>query len=68
MVRKILQWVGMSCCHRHLSQPFAATALTAQRSPDWETVSEDGGHYVVCLDCGKRFSYDWSAMRIVWVR
>jgi hypothetical protein len=23
------------------------------------------GCYVVCLDCGKEFAYDWSEMRIV---
>jgi hypothetical protein len=23
------------------------------------------GTYVVCLDCGKEFPYDWSQMRIV---
>ena len=22
--------------------------------------------YVVCLDCGKEFPYDWDAMKIVW--
>ena len=65
MLRKILQWLGLSCCHRHLSQPFAATVITGSRSSDWDTVGGSGGHYVVCQDCGKKFSYDWSAMRIV---
>jgi hypothetical protein len=23
------------------------------------------GTYVVCLDCGKEFPYDWKAMRVV---
>lgn len=22
------------------------------------------GTYVVCLDCGKEFAYDWNAMRV----
>lgn len=22
-------------------------------------------HYVVCLECGKEFPYDWSAMKVV---
>ena len=66
MLRKFLQLVGMSCRHRHISHPFvAASGGAPSRSHDWEAVSGDEGHYVVCLDCGKRFSYDWSAMRIV---
>jgi hypothetical protein len=23
------------------------------------------GTYVVCLDCGKEFAYDWQAMKVV---
>jgi hypothetical protein len=64
MLRKVLQLVGMSCRHQHLSHPFAANAADSRRSQDWEPISQPAGHYVVCLDCGKRFSYDWSAMRI----
>jgi hypothetical protein len=22
-------------------------------------------HYVVCLDCGRKFEYDWDKMRVV---
>jgi len=65
MIRKVLQLVGMSCRHQHLSHPFAANTATSYRSADWESISEPSGHYVVCLDCGKRFTYDWSSMRIV---
>lgn len=25
----------------------------------------DTGLYVVCLDCGRHFDYDWSQMRVV---
>jgi hypothetical protein len=33
---------------------------------EWETLSTSGAaHYVVCLDCGKKFAYDWSEMRVV---
>jgi hypothetical protein len=65
MLLKLLQLMGVSCCHRHLSHPFATTAMTGCQSEDWETIDQPTGHYIVCLDCGKRFSYDWSAMRIV---
>jgi hypothetical protein len=46
------------CSHRHCTFPLtvrsrrnAATALT--------------GTYVVCLDCGKEFPYDWEQMRMI---
>jgi len=22
-------------------------------------------HYVVCLDCGRKFEYDWTNMRVI---
>jgi hypothetical protein len=65
MLRKFLQLVGMSCRHRHLSHPFVAGSTAPSRTQDWEAVSGDSGHYVVCLDCGKKFPYDWSSMRLV---
>jgi hypothetical protein len=46
------------CSHRHYTFPLtvrsrrnAATALT--------------GTYVVCLECGKEFPYDWEQMRMI---
>ena len=50
-----------------MSQPFTAAAAGAQRAAgDWEPVAAYGpGHYVVCLECGKKFGYDWSEMRII---
>jgi len=36
------------------------------KTADWMPVGHGGpSHYVVCLDCGKKFSYDWSNMRVV---
>ncbi len=40
------------CTHRHHSWPLSKL--------NRRTVSP----YVVCLDCGKEFAYDWRAMRI----
>jgi hypothetical protein len=42
------------CHHKNLSRPLTTVNL---RETSGET-------YVVCLDCGKRFAYDWKAMRI----
>jgi hypothetical protein len=65
---KVLQLLAVSCRHRHVSQPFSAASSSRNTSSyiDWEPVSAVGPvHYVVCLDCGKHFAYDWSQMRLV---
>ena len=70
MMERILQLLSIRCSHKHMTQPFAAVvasrAATAPSS-DWESVGPSSGpsHYVVCLDCGKKFSYDWAQMRIL---
>jgi hypothetical protein len=66
MLSKLLQVIGVSCRHRNMSHPFASAAFNKTKSDDWDAVAEAGGHYVVCLDCGKKFQYDWSKMRVVW--
>jgi predicted transcriptional regulator len=35
------------------------------RSSQWDSVGAGTQHYVVCLECGKKFNYDWERMRIV---
>jgi hypothetical protein len=66
MLHKLLQLFGVRCRHRRLSHPFAAAVAPRTRSEEWESVTASAGHYVVCLDCGHKFQYDWSAMRVVW--
>jgi hypothetical protein len=37
------------------------------RPPSRLVAATDGlrrGDYIVCLDCGREFSYDWNAMRL----
>ena len=43
------------CSHRRLTRPVTPVSRTG--IPQGET-------YIVCLDCGKQFSYDTTAMRI----
>ncbi len=45
----------LGCPHRRLTRPI--TPLSERGVPS-------GGTYVVCLDCGKQFAYDWDAMKI----
>ena len=47
------------CGHKHHSFPI--TVKKGRRSP----AASVTGTYVVCLDCGKEFPYDWKEMRIV---
>ena len=42
------------CSHRATSFPLTPSRKTAGRHDT----------YVVCLDCGKEFGYDWNTMRI----
>jgi hypothetical protein len=44
------------CHHKNYSFPLTLKANTPQRS---------AGCYVVCLDCGREFTYDWEAMKVV---
>ena len=68
MVGKILQMFAISCRHKHTSQPFAAApsrSASASSNSDWDSVPAGSQHYVVCLDCARKFDYDWNTMRIV---
>lgn len=68
MFEKLLQILAVKCSHRKISQPFTAAAAAATSSSPtaaWDTVGPGISHYVVCLECGKKFNYDWAAMRIV---
>jgi hypothetical protein len=66
MVNRILQLLSIRCSHRKISQPFAAsTDARRPKSSDWETPTATQQHYVVCLDCGQKFEYDWKNMRMM---
>ena len=47
------------CWHGRYSFPI--TLKKGHRSP----AAFSTGTYVVCLDCGKEFPYDWKQMKIV---
>ena len=67
MLTKILQLLSLSCRHNRTTKPFAAAVATGTGSTasSWESVGSGPSHYVVCLDCGKKFAYDWSNMRVI---
>lgn len=65
MVEKILQLLHVVCSHRNTSKPFAAAVATGTSGAEWETVGSGPNHYVVCLDCGRKFPYDWANMRVI---
>ncbi len=47
------------CWHKRYSFPI--TAKAGQR----RGAAALTGTYVVCLDCGKEFPYDWREMRVI---
>lgn len=67
MVNKLLQFLAIRCSHKKLSQPFAASigVRHTRTSSGWDVPSPSAQHYVVCLDCGRKFEYDWTKMRVV---
>jgi predicted transcriptional regulator len=48
------------CTHRRYTFPM--TAKPGHARPDVASVT---GTYIVCLDCGKEFAYDWKQMKVV---
>jgi RNase P subunit RPR2 len=48
------------CSHKRCSFPISAKST--QRRSEAASVT---GTYVVCLECGKEFAYDWEAMKII---
>jgi hypothetical protein len=59
MIRRLMEGL-FGCWHSHLSFP-----ITNKRSLRRIPAASLTGTYVVCLDCGKEFAYDWQQMRIV---
>ncbi len=47
---------------RHARYSFPVTVRRASRRPQAAALT---GTYVVCLDCGKEFPYDWQEMKVI---
>ncbi len=67
MLEKVLSLLAFGCRHSHLSVPFSTDMAREQQVHlDWsEELPAGSTHYVVCLDCGRRFAYDWTAMKVI---
>jgi len=48
------------CYHKNFSFP-----ITKKRGQRLSPAASVTGTYVVCLDCGKEFAYDWKTMKVV---
>jgi hypothetical protein len=59
MVAKLID-VVFGCWHSHYS--FPVTIRGAARRPQAGALT---GTYVVCLDCGREFPYDWQEMKVI---
>lgn len=51
--------VLFGCSHKHYTFPMSA------RGPQRCHAAAMTGTYVVCLDCGKEFPYDWRQMKVM---
>ncbi len=61
MFNSILESI-FGCSHRKTTFPLTPRCIGVGRSA--KSSGHPHGAYVVCLDCGREFGYDWSAMRI----
>ena len=59
MVAKLIN-AFFGCWHKRYSFP-----MTVRHGSRRNTAAALTGTYVVCLDCGKEFAYDWKEMKIV---
>jgi hypothetical protein len=48
----------LGCSHRRTTFPLTPSRRSLGVDPDAPRT------YVVCLDCGKEFAYDWDEMRV----
>jgi hypothetical protein len=55
------------CSHRHCTFPITSRNTGLNSSPQTKmggTGFASPGTYIVCLDCGKEFRYDWQQMKV----
>jgi hypothetical protein len=60
-LRRALRWLfnlTLGCTHRKKSFPFTPVRRNADPG------AAGAGTYVVCLDCGTTFDYDWNQMQM----
>lgn len=48
------------CTHKHCTFP-----ITVKPGQPHRYQATTPGTYIVCLDCGKEFGYDWKQMKVV---
>jgi hypothetical protein len=51
------------CWHSHYSFP-----ITVRPGSHRNEAASLTGTYVVCLDCGREFPYDWNEMKVIGTR
>ena len=67
MFEKVLNLLMIGCRHTRLSVPFSMDVARQNKVHlDWaEELPASCTHYVVCLNCGRRYAYDWNAMKVI---
>ena len=69
MLEEMLRMFTFGCRHSHMSKPFSTeVARQDEVHLDWVQELPPCSHYVVCLDCGRRFAYDWETMKVIKTR
>lgn len=50
------------CLHSHYTFPQTPKSRPGKRLPKATLLT---GTYVVCIECGKEFPYDWNEMKVI---
>lgn len=63
----MLQFVAslFGCTHHHCTFPMTSRVRRATQEGTQPAGKPSPNTYVVCLDCGKEFAYDWQKMKKV---
>lgn len=59
MLNFIAEFFFGRCAHKRTTFPLTPSSRNGKVHP-----ASPRGTYVVCLDCGKEFRYDWSEMQM----
>jgi hypothetical protein len=68
MWERVIELLDIGCRRHHLSLPFSPAPPRSYEISSRNSQSAPrrrGEIYVVCLECGRHFDYDWSHMRML---
>jgi hypothetical protein len=63
MIKSVMN-LFFGCGHQRTTFPLTPARRSAIPGSNYSGEKRNHGTYVVCLDCGKEFAYNWREMRL----